>query len=92
MGGIDELELKSAFFSVATKFDLGVYSSHYLNFDINWKVWSGDSVELFQGITLHHAPGQTLGLSIMQANLAQSGTWIFTSDSKLGSRTARVRL
>jgi glyoxylase-like metal-dependent hydrolase (beta-lactamase superfamily II) len=35
---VHELELKYAFYSVATKTDVGVYLPHYLTFDINWRV------------------------------------------------------
>jgi glyoxylase-like metal-dependent hydrolase (beta-lactamase superfamily II) len=75
-----EIELKHAFYSVATKSDLGVYLGHYLQFDINWQTWSGPVFEIAQGITLRHAPGHTPGLSIMQVNMLESGTWIFTTD------------
>jgi len=75
-----EIELKHAFYSVATKSDIGVYLGHYLQFDINWQTWSGPVFEIAQGITLRHAPGHTPGLSIMQVNMLESGTWIFTTD------------
>jgi glyoxylase-like metal-dependent hydrolase (beta-lactamase superfamily II) len=29
---------------------------------------------------LHHSPGHTPGLCVLQVNLKESGTWIFTSD------------
>ena len=41
-----EIELKHAFYSVATKSDLGVYLPHYLQFDINWQTWTGDFLEV----------------------------------------------
>lgn len=77
---VHELELKHAFYSVATKSDLGVYMPHYLNFDINWKTFSGDFLEIAQGLTMHHMPGHTPGLCILQVNMPESGTWIFTTD------------
>ncbi|RYN36658.1 hypothetical protein AA0113_g2481 [Alternaria arborescens] len=77
---VHELELKHAFYSVATKTDLGVYLPHYLTFDINWVPFHGAYYEIAPGINLHHAPGHTPGLTIMQVNLKESGTWIFTSD------------
>ncbi|KAH7350792.1 beta-lactamase-like protein [Rhexocercosporidium sp. MPI-PUGE-AT-0058] len=77
---VHEIELKHAFYAVATKADLGVYLPTYLQFDINWQTWTGDSLELTQGITLKLAPGHTPGLSIMVVNLEESGTWIFTTD------------
>ena len=40
----------------------------------------GDFLEIAQGLTLRHAPGHTPGLCILQVNLAESGTWIFTTD------------
>ncbi|KAF2442278.1 Metallo-hydrolase/oxidoreductase [Karstenula rhodostoma CBS 690.94] len=75
-----ELELKYAFYAVATKSDLGVYLPHYLTFDLNWVPFHGSFVEIAPGINLHHSPGHTPGLSVMQVNLKESGTWIFTSD------------
>ncbi|KAF2460029.1 beta-lactamase-like protein [Lineolata rhizophorae] len=77
---VHELELKHAFYSVATKTDLGVYLPHYLTFDLNWQTFTGPFLELAQGINVHHAPGHTPGLCIMQVNLPDSGTWIFTTD------------
>lgn len=77
---VHELELKYAFYSVATKSDLGVYLPHYLTFDINWVPFHGSYFEIAPGLNLHHAPGHTPGLSILQLNLMTSGTWIFTSD------------
>lgn len=75
-----EIELKHAFYSVATKSDLGVYLPHYLSFGLNWRTWTGASFELCQGLMLRHAPGHTPGLSILQMNLRESGTWVFTTD------------
>lgn len=75
-----ELELKYAFYAVATKTDNGVYLPHYLTFDINWVPFHGSYYEIAPGLTLHHTPGHTPGLAILQLNLVQSGTWIFTSD------------
>lgn len=40
----------------------------------------GPSWDIAKGITIHHAPGHTPGLCILQINLEQSGTWIFTTD------------
>ncbi|KAH7008947.1 beta-lactamase-like protein [Ilyonectria destructans] len=75
-----ELELKHAFYSVATKTDLGLYLPSYLQFDLNWKPFHGTSLGFAQGLFIHHCPGHTPGLCIIQINLKQSGTWIFTSD------------
>lgn len=75
-----ELELKHTFFSIANKSDLGVYLPTYMRFDLNWKALSGDFLEIASGINMHHAPGHTPGPCIMQVNLAESGSWIFTTD------------
>jgi glyoxylase-like metal-dependent hydrolase (beta-lactamase superfamily II) len=77
---VHELELKHAFYSVATKSDLGVYFPHYLTFDINWVPFHGSFYEIAPGLNIHHSPGHTPGLSILQVNMPKSGTWIFTSD------------
>lgn len=77
---VHELELKYAFYSVATKTDIGVYLPHYLTFDINWIPVHGEYYELATGLSLHLCPGHTPGLMILQVNLKNSGTWIFTSD------------
>lgn len=100
---VHELELKHAFYSVATGTDYGqpffpslpldladlevdtmdptgVYLPHYLRFDLNWQSFSGSFLELAPGLNVHHAPGHTPGLCILQVNLTQSGTWVFTSD------------
>lgn len=77
---VHELELKYAFYSVAAKIDHGVYLPHYLTFDINWAPFHGSYYEIAPGLNLHHAPGHTPGLAILQLNLQKSGTWVFTSD------------
>jgi len=77
---VHELELKHAFYSVATKSDYGVYLPHYLNFEVNWKTFTGSFLEIGQGLILRHSPGHTPGLCILQVNMHESGTWIFTSD------------
>lgn len=64
-----EIELKHAFYSVATKSDLGVYLPTYLQFDINWQTWTGPTLEFAEGLVLRHAPGHTPGLSILQVNM-----------------------
>jgi hypothetical protein len=43
--------------------------------------WYGPFLELAPGINLRHSPGHTPGLAIMQVNLAESGTFIFTTES-----------
>lgn len=77
---VHEKELKHAYYSVATGSDLGVYLQKDLPFDLNWQTFHGDFLELCEGITLRHSPGHTPGLVIMQVNLKESGTWIFTTD------------
>lgn len=47
---------------------------------LKWKTFTEDHLDLFQGITLHLAPGHSPGLCIMQVNLAKDGTFIFTTD------------
>ncbi|CBX95627.1 similar to beta-lactamase domain protein [Plenodomus lingam JN3] len=78
---VHELELKYAFYSVATKIDNHVYLPHYLTFDYNWVPLHGSHVDyLAPGLTVHHAPGHTPGLCILQLHLKRTGTWLFTSD------------
>ncbi|KAK9900534.1 Metallo-hydrolase/oxidoreductase [Cystobasidium minutum MCA 4210] len=77
---VHEKELKSAFFSVATGADVGVYLPDYLDLKLNWKTFNETILDFAQGITLHHLPGHTEGLIGMQLNLLQDGTFIFTGD------------
>ncbi|KAK5130787.1 hypothetical protein LTR08_001677 [Meristemomyces frigidus] len=77
---VHDLELKSAFMSVATGADVGVYLKHYLKLDLNWRTFDDRSMDFCQGITLHHLPGHTDGLIGMQINLPNSGTFLFISD------------
>jgi glyoxylase-like metal-dependent hydrolase (beta-lactamase superfamily II) len=77
---VHDLELRSAFWSVATGADVGVYLKHYLKLDLNWKTFDERSMDFCQGITLHHLPGHTDGLIGMQINLPDSGTFLFISD------------
>ncbi|KAK4494711.1 hypothetical protein PRZ48_014067 [Zasmidium cellare] len=77
---IHEKELKHAYFSVATKKDIGVYLPKDLDFSLNFKAWFGSFLEIAPGVNLRHSPGHTPGLAIMQVNLKESGTWIFTTD------------
>ena len=76
-----EEEFKHACWAVATGADLGVYLSHYMILDrLKWNTFNDAHLDLFQGITLHHSPGHTPGLCIMQVNLPRDGTFIWTSD------------
>jgi len=47
---------------------------------LNWQTFNEEQLDLWQGITLYHAPGHTPGLCIMQVNLPKDGTWIWTTD------------
>jgi glyoxylase-like metal-dependent hydrolase (beta-lactamase superfamily II) len=58
---VHDKELRSAFWSVATGADAGVYMSHYLKLDLNWKTFDDRTIDFCQGITLHHLPGHTDG-------------------------------
>lgn len=77
---VHDLELRSAFWSVATGADVGVYLKHYLKLDLNWKTFDERQMDFCQGISLHHLPGHTDGLIGMQINLPDSGTFLFISD------------
>ncbi|KIW63929.1 hypothetical protein PV04_08893 [Phialophora macrospora] len=78
---VHEEEFKHACWAVATGADLGVYLPGYMSLDkLKWNTFTEDHLDLFQGITLHHSPGHTPGLCIMQVNLEGSGTWIWTTD------------
>ncbi|PGH27443.1 hypothetical protein AJ80_00921 [Polytolypa hystricis UAMH7299] len=89
---VHELELKNPFYAVATKSDIGnrykltitsTYLPHYLTLKLNWQAFHGSSLEFAPGLNLLHCPGHTPGLAILQINLRNSGTWIFTSDHYL---------
>lgn len=54
--------------------------THYLCFDFKWKTFNTEFLEIFPGLTMRHALSHTPGLCLMQVNLRESGTWIFTSD------------
>ncbi|KAF2465151.1 metallo-beta-lactamase superfamily protein [Lindgomyces ingoldianus] len=78
---VHEEEFKHACWAVATKADFGVYVYHYMDLErLNWKTFPDSTLDLFQGITLHHSPGHTPGLCIMQVNLEKDGTFIWTTD------------
>jgi len=77
---VHDLELRSAFWSIATGADVGVYLKHYMKLDLNWKTFDERTFDFCQGITLHHLPGHTEGLIGMQLNLRDSGTFLFISD------------
>lgn len=77
---IHEEELKNAYYSMATKSDLGVYLPYYMSLENNWQTFNDDSLELFPGFHLIHSPGHTPGLVILMMHLKKSGTFIFSSD------------
>lgn len=78
---VHEEEFKHACWAIATEADLGVYLRDYMSLDkLKWNTFNEDHLELFQGITLHHSPGHTPGLTIMQINLPKDGTFIWTTD------------
>lgn len=77
---VHDLELRSAFWSVATGADVGVYLEHYLKLGLNWKTFDERTFDFAQGITLHHLPGHTDGLIGMQINMRDTGTFLFISD------------
>lgn len=54
----------------------------YLPLDgsLNWQTFNDSQLDLCTGITLHLCPGHTPGLCIMQVNLPQDGTFIWTTD------------
>ena len=78
---VHEEEFKHACWAVATGADLGVYMAHYMLLEtLKWNTFNESQLDLFQGITLHHCAGHTPGLCIMQINLPQDGTFIWTTD------------
>ncbi|KAL8284225.1 hypothetical protein RQP46_004974 [Phenoliferia psychrophenolica] len=85
---VHERELKSAFYSVATGADAGVYLDHYLDTSLNWKTFDDTTLDFAQGIVLHHVPGHTDGSVAMQlkknsnifVTVLEQGTFLFTGD------------
>jgi len=77
---VHDEELRHAFWAYATGCDRGAYLAHYLTFDINWKTFTGQSIDFGPGLLLHHLPGHTPGLIGLQINLANDGTFLFISD------------
>ncbi|OGE51032.1 hypothetical protein PENARI_c015G04589 [Penicillium arizonense] len=78
---VHEEEFKHACWSVATGADLGVYLGHYMLLEkLNWTTFPDSTLEIFQGLTLHHAPGHSPGLCMLQINLEKDGTFIWTTD------------
>lgn len=77
---VHEIELKHAVWGIATKSEIGSYLKYYIDLDLNWNTFNEEKVDLFSGLTVHLTPGHTPGLIILQINLANDGTIIFTSD------------
>ncbi|KAH8595054.1 metallo-beta-lactamase superfamily protein [Bisporella sp. PMI_857] len=78
---VHEEEFKHACWAIGTGMDLGVYLAGYMDLEnLNWKTFNEATLDLFQGITIHHCPGHTPGLCAMQVNLEKDGTFIFTTD------------
>jgi glyoxylase-like metal-dependent hydrolase (beta-lactamase superfamily II) len=78
---VHEEEFKHACWAVATGADLGVYLGHYMLLEkLNWQTFSESTLDIYQGIILHHSPGHTPGLCLMQVNLEKDGTFIWTTD------------
>ncbi|OOF97878.1 hypothetical protein ASPCADRAFT_128068 [Aspergillus carbonarius ITEM 5010] len=78
---VHEEEFKHACWAVATGADLGVYLGHYMLLErLKWVTFPEARLDLYQGITLHHCPGHTPGLCVMQVNLERDGTFIWTTD------------
>ncbi|KAE8352254.1 beta-lactamase-like protein [Aspergillus coremiiformis] len=78
---VHEEEFKHACWGAGTKAD-AVYLPDYLPLDgsLNWQTFNDSQLDLCTGITLHLCPGHTPGLCIMQVNLPQDGTFIWTTD------------
>jgi hypothetical protein len=71
---VHEEEIKHAYWAVATGADLGVYLGHYMLLErLNWNTFVGEQIDIFQGSTLHHAPGHSPGLCMLQINLEKMG-------------------
>lgn len=61
--------------------DRAFFVPHYLVPDkLNWKTFNRTEFEIWPGITLHHAPGHTVGSLMMELTLAGAGTVLFTGD------------
>jgi glyoxylase-like metal-dependent hydrolase (beta-lactamase superfamily II) len=62
--------------------DKANFRPDYLPLDgsLNWQTFNDSQLDLCTGVTLHLSPGHTPGLCIMQVNLSQDGTFIWTTD------------
>jgi glyoxylase-like metal-dependent hydrolase (beta-lactamase superfamily II) len=77
---VSATELRNAFYAIASKEDIGAYVPHYIDFSFNWQPFDGDHLELFPDFQLHLLAGHTPGLMGLQLDLANSGTFLLTSD------------
>lgn len=78
---VHEEEFKHACWAVATGADLGVYLPHYMDLTrLKWTTFPDTTFDIFQGISLHWCPGHSPGLVMMQVNLKNDGTFIWTTD------------
>lgn len=77
---VHEIELKHAVWGIATKSEIGSYLKYYIDLDLQWNTFNEQQVDIFPGLVVHLSPGHTPGLSILQINLSNDGTLIFTSD------------
>jgi glyoxylase-like metal-dependent hydrolase (beta-lactamase superfamily II) len=58
-----------------------LYVRQYLVLDrLNWKTFSQNSFQIWQGITLHRRPGHTDGSVVMELELPVRGTVVLTGD------------
>jgi glyoxylase-like metal-dependent hydrolase (beta-lactamase superfamily II) len=78
---VHEEEFAYACWAVGTGADAAAYLASYMDLGrLNWVTFTDEHFDLCQGITLHHAPGHTPGLCVMQINLEKDGTFIWTTD------------
>ncbi|KAH8822045.1 hypothetical protein F5884DRAFT_817272 [Xylogone sp. PMI_703] len=62
-------EFKHACWAVATGADIGVYLGDYLKVTkLNLATFAGE-LDIWEGITLHYAPGHTLGLCVRSSSM-----------------------
>ncbi|KAJ5753586.1 uncharacterized protein N7511_007739 [Penicillium nucicola] len=77
---VHEEEFKHACWAAGTNSDGGLADYLKLDGTISWQTFNDSQLDLCTGLTLHHCPGHTPGLCILQVNLAKDGTFIWTTD------------
>ncbi|KAJ5468795.1 hypothetical protein N7475_006547 [Penicillium sp. IBT 31633x] len=79
---VHEEEFKHACWAAGTNSDGGLHLADYLKLDetLNWQTFNDSQLDLCTGLTLHHCPGHTPGLCIMQINLEKDGAFVWTTD------------